>query len=102
AENAAEGNVADIEIAVAAEGWTLDEALNFRALAVGVGPCAAALLAELAGQRGEDFGLDFFERLEGIEHKFRGWWVVDSGWSLNGCESIHDSRFTLHPAWVIP
>ena len=58
-EDAAEGNVDDVEIAVGVERRAFDEAIGRRARPVGVGPVGAhALAPEIVGHGREDLGLD--------------------------------------------
>ena len=67
-EDAAKGDVHAPQVALPVERRGLEKALNLRALAVRVGPGAAALVAELLWNGGIDLRLDQFELLEGIEH----------------------------------
>src|SRR5688572_29898152 len=69
AENATEGNVHDPEVAVAVERGPFEEAFDLRALAVGIGPGSAPLLAELRRHRGIDLGLDLLQWLKRVEHQ---------------------------------
>ncbi|KAG5720602.1 hypothetical protein E4T56_gene17174, partial [Termitomyces sp. T112] len=58
AEDAAEGNVDDVEVAVFVERRPLDEAVGRKSRPVGIGPVAPLPAAESVGHRGEERGLD--------------------------------------------
>jgi hypothetical protein len=68
AENSPEWRVDDEQVSVPIESRTFEKAFDFGVLTVGIGPAGAALFAELARHRREDFGFDELERFEWIEH----------------------------------
>jgi len=68
AEYAPEGNVHAPQVSLAVERGTFEEAVHLRSAPVGVGPCGAALLAELRGQRSVRPRLDAFDFLERVVH----------------------------------
>src|SRR5258707_6329850 len=68
-EDAAEGNIDDVQITVSVEGRAFDEAIGRMARPVSVGPLGAdTLAAQLIGHRREDLGLDQPRRRFQIEH----------------------------------
>jgi hypothetical protein len=68
AENAAERNIDEPQVAFAIERRTLEKTFDFGALSIGIRPRGARLLAEFRRHRHENFGLDHLQRLKWVEH----------------------------------